>query len=171
MSDLVNFRTIFNGGSSRHRQDLTRQTEDVLMEVAPYAIDTDTGEFINKSPNSKLIKNGTINIQDKIQSYRDECDLYTVLNKVAKTGDVSLLHQRVGTFADIGDLPDNFHSMTEYLAAAEKKMAGLSQEEKEAVLADSSDKLDALIEKYLAQKKAAEPASGDSVSNVSGGDK
>ena len=79
-----------------------------FIEIPPYAKD-DKGKIINMTSEPVLKENGEFDIQDYIQSFYEDCDLYHLLAKVARTGDMSLLNQKQGVYADISNMPDNIH--------------------------------------------------------------
>ena len=57
--------------ASREPQDLSRQTEDVYIQVEPFAYDKETGDVINSTNRPIRIKSGSVNVYEKIQSYLD----------------------------------------------------------------------------------------------------
>lgn len=54
-----------------------------------------------------LIESGKRSIKDYINSFRDECDLNSIIAKVVRTGDPSPLSVRPGVFIDTTDTPSN----------------------------------------------------------------
>lgn len=54
-----------------------------------------------------LIESGKRSIKDYINSFRDECDLNSIIAKVVRTGDISPLSVRPGLFIDTTDTPSN----------------------------------------------------------------
>ena len=54
-----------------------------------------------------LVESGKRSIKDYINSFRDECDLNSILAKVVRTGDPSPLSVRPGLFIDTTDTPSN----------------------------------------------------------------
>lgn len=54
-----------------------------------------------------LIESGKRSIKDYINSFRDECDLNSIIAKVVRTGDLSPLSVRPGVFIDTTDTPSN----------------------------------------------------------------
>ena len=103
-------------------------------EIPAYATN-ENGEVINMSRYPKFKRVKDLDIQPKIQSYYEEVDLYHVLSKVAINGDISLLStNKSGFYADISDVPDNFHDLVKLKEKAAEKFSNLNDEEKAAVL-------------------------------------
>lgn len=119
--------------SKRYSLDLSRETEDTYIAIPPLATNKD-GEVINMSTKTKLMKNGKVNVQEKIQSYHDEVDLYHILNRVAKPEDAIVLHGYDKAYADISDMPSDIHSMVNSNSTANASFNSLSDNEKQAVL-------------------------------------
>lgn len=58
------------------------------------------------------VKDEKIKTKDLIDSFKDDVGVYNILEKVKRTGDVSLLgHRGRNTYQDISDLPDNLHDL------------------------------------------------------------
>lgn len=55
----------------------------------------------------RLVESGKRSIKDYINSFRDECDLKSIIAKVVRTGDISPLSVRPGLFIDATDTPKN----------------------------------------------------------------
>ena len=138
------------------RQDLSRKFEEVFTEIAPFSYDKDSGEILNKTSKPIIKKIGNVNVYDKIQSYKQDCDIYTILSRFSKTGDTSLLNQRVGFFGDIINIPDNLHDFNKYNADLAEKLKKFSPELQEAIKGNDSATLSDLIHKevMLALQKA-----------------
>lgn len=102
--------------------------------IKPFTTDPDTGEILNPTSESKLVKAGTRDLQEEIQSYRDT-SLYSVLEKVAFyndtiTGEEPELNVKKGSYdVDITDLPDNINDVSQYLK--NNKNFNFSEKEKE----------------------------------------
>lgn len=88
--------------------------------IKPFTTDPDTGEVLNPTSEPKLVKAGTRDLQEEIQSYRDT-SLYSVLEKVAFyndtiTGEEPELNVKKGAYdVDITGLPDNINDVSQYL--------------------------------------------------------
>ena len=119
--------------SKRFPIDLSRETEDTYIAIPPLATNKD-GEVINMSTETKLMKNGKVNIQEKIQSYHDEVDLYHILDRVAKPEEAVELYGRTKSYGDISGMPDNLNDIANSKTTASASFNSLSDTEKEAVL-------------------------------------
>ena len=60
-------------------QDLSNEFEETFEEIPPYAKD-EKGNWLNDTSVPKLVPTGKINIQDRIQSYYDDVDIYKIQN-------------------------------------------------------------------------------------------
>lgn len=58
------------------------------------------------------VKEDKILTQELIDSYKDDVGVYNILEKVRRTGDMSLLgHRGRNTYVDVSELPDNLHDL------------------------------------------------------------
>lgn len=129
--------------AGREPQDLSRETEDVYVQVEPFAYDKETGDVINSTNRPIRIKSGSVNVYEKIQSYAADCDIYSVLAKYSITKDESLLNKKVGSFADLTNLPTNIHELQSYLDSINSKLDSLAPEIKDNIFNDKE--LDSII--------------------------
>lgn len=67
----------------------------------------------------------TIDRYASIQSFKDECDISNIVNRVIMTGDASLLQRRSSTFGDFTDLPSDLHSLEMVMKNAEAAYASM----------------------------------------------
>lgn len=93
--------------------DCSNVYDKQYVEIVPYTKDAKTGKYLNESSVSIFKENGKINIQEQIDSYRDSCDIYKIIDKYNASGDMSLLNQRKGVFVDITDFPDDSSILSE----------------------------------------------------------
>ena len=112
--------------------DCSNKFKDVFIELPPYAKD-EKGVIINNKNETCLRHNGTINIDDEIQSYRDECSLSSILKKVALTRDFTLLQQVEGAYLDVSNAPKSIHDVPGYLDTTSENFSKLSIEEKQVI--------------------------------------
>lgn len=117
-------------------QDLSRETEEVFEEVAPFAIDPETGDLLNKTSQPMLISKGFINVHDKIQSFAKEADIYSILEKFAASGDQTLLNARECGYGDLTQLPDNLNDFAQYVRNNFKALDNLNPELAKLVIDD-----------------------------------
>lgn len=127
--------------------------------IKPFSVDPDTGEVLNPTSEPKLVKCGTRDLQEEIQSYKDT-SLYAVLEKVAFyndtiTGEEPELNIKSGAYGvDLSDMPDNINDVSQYLKNEKNiktpEAAGSRSE------AARSDELDSLNEKEAAENKEGE---------------
>lgn len=118
--------------------DLSNPYEETFIELEPYARN-DKGEFLNDSPFPKLVSNGKVNVQERIDSFRDDVDLYKILDKVLTTGDISYLDRKAGFYGDISDLPDNYNDLQDYYKNVSKEFNTLPDDLKDLIRNGASD--------------------------------
>ena len=97
--------------------DLSNEFEEVFEEVAPFAIDAETGKLLNPTSQPMIISKGKINVQERIQSYASQADIYSVLEKYAATGDSNLLNARSCSYGDISEYPNDLNGYAQYCRA------------------------------------------------------
>lgn len=113
--NVIKFNSMFNRVVPIIYQDLSREEEDVFQELIPYAIDPETGKFLNDSSVPKLVQTGKVNVQERIQSFAKECDLYSILEKFAYSDDPALINARACQYGDISELPNNLNDYTAFV--------------------------------------------------------
>lgn len=74
----------------------------------------------------KLIKTGTTNIYEKIQQFKDECDIKNILNRIAN-GDYSMLRNG-GQYGDFSNLPKSLNELQAFNKEAEMNFMKLPKE-------------------------------------------
>lgn len=109
------FNHMYGKGVARTPINATNRIVDIKTLVEPYAVDVKSGKVINKSNKYKLVKTGQFDIYEKIQSYKDDCDIYKILEKFAVANDPSLINQRIGSFGDFTNIPDNVNEFNSYV--------------------------------------------------------
>ena len=96
-------------------QDLSNEFEDTYEEIPPFSRD-EKGNWLNDTSVPKLVSTGKINIQERIQSFFDDVDIYKILERFAYTGDMALFSQRESyeNDIDISSIPTNFNDFNDY---------------------------------------------------------
>lgn len=133
----VQFRSMWNNPFGVVGQDLSDPFLDTFIEIPPFTRD-DKGNFINDTSVPKFKKTGKINVQEQIQSYADEVDIYKILEQFAATGDDSLLNRVNGFYSDISEVPTNFNDYQDYLIKNINNLDYVSKELKEKILTGES---------------------------------
>lgn len=134
--ESVSFRTAYNPVVEPTFLDLSCEEEDIFEEVAPFAVDVKTGKFLNESSVPKIISKGKINIQDKIQSFAKEVDMYSILEKFAYSGDTSFLNARDCSYGDLSQLPNDLNGFANYTRDTYNKLAEINPEIAKMILDD-----------------------------------
>ena len=73
---------------------------------------------------------GQYSIYDKIQSFRDSCELSTILERFQKTGDVEILQKRKAVFADVTEMPTTYADVLKLNIASEQLFNSLTAEQR-----------------------------------------
>lgn len=151
------FRTMYSG-IEKTAEDCSDPYQKTYKELPPYAVDPETKKILNKKSVPILVEDEPFNIDEYIQSFKDDCDIYTILEKFALSGctDQSLINKGVMSFGDISELPDNFNDLNEYFTEANKKLSSFSKDVATQILDDTVSVDD--IQKELSDKIVAEEA-------------
>lgn len=125
---VVAFRSMWSNPFGINGQDLSRETEEVFEEVQPFALDPKTGDLLNKTSQPMLVSKGFINVHDKIQEFAKDCDIYSILERFAASGDAGLLNARQCGYGDISELPTNLNDYAQYVNAHFKALDSMNPE-------------------------------------------
>ena len=128
------FRTMYDNPYPDEGIDLSNEMEDIFIEVQPYAVDPETGKFLNDSSVPKIIPNGKVNVQERIQSFAKEVDLYSILEKFAYSDDVALINARQCGYGDISSIPNNINDIALMARASIDKLESMNPELAKMVL-------------------------------------
>lgn len=132
----VAFRSMWCNPFGIIGQDLSRENEEIFEEVQPFAIDPYSKKLLNDSSQPKLISKGFINVHDKIQEYAKDCDIYSILERFAASGDASLLNARNAAYGDISVLPNNLNDFAQFVNTNFKTLDSLNPELAKMVIDD-----------------------------------
>ena len=89
---------------------------DVYQELPPFTVDKETGKVVNPTSQIKLVKVGTEDIQEKIDSYYDSSCLQVQLAHLAEgSGDPSVLNSVKGQYLDVSEVPTDVEDLITYL--------------------------------------------------------
>lgn len=125
-SEKVVFRSMWSNPYGFETQDLSNEFEEVFEEVPAYAVDPCTGKFLNNSSVPKIISKGKINVQERIQSFEKEVDLYSILEKFAYSGDTALLNARKCDYADLSELPNDLNGFALFTKSQFDKLKSMN---------------------------------------------
>lgn len=92
-------------------------------------VETYTGRY-DKNGDLQLVSTGTENLYDKIQAEAAACDMDNILRRFAN-GDISVLSQSQGIYADVADAPMHFTDALNMVRAVEADFDKLSAEDRE----------------------------------------
>lgn len=137
----------FYKGIVKKGQDLSNPYEQTYIELPPYAVD-EKGKLINEKSVPVKKKADKINVQEKIQSFEEECNIYTILAKFNMTGDVSYLNQREGVYMDSTGIANNLNDLNAQFNGAMALNDTLPKEIGQKVLDEniSNDEIMAAVE-------------------------
>ena len=100
-------------GRKKSALNYSRKLEKQYVEIPPYARD-DKGKFINDSARPILKEIDPLDIDAYIQSFKEDTDIYKILEKAYYANDPTYLNRKVGGFyGDISDLPADPFAMEE----------------------------------------------------------
>lgn len=141
-------------GCKKSVLNYTNKFIDDYKLLKPYEKDLKTGEFLNDSVEPKLVKVGKINVYERIQSYKDDCNIYKILERVIKTGDEGLLNISSGSYADITGIPTNIHDMTRLLNDTQyndlvKKLEVSKVNDNQTLINSIDDKIKQALASYI----------------------
>lgn len=92
-------------------------------------VETFTGRY-DKNGDLQLVNTGMENLYDKIQAEAAACDMDNILRRFAN-GDISVLSQSQGIYADVADAPMHFTDALNMVRAVEADFDKLSAEDRE----------------------------------------
>lgn len=156
----VRFNFMYGSGVVKTGQDLSNTKEPIYKELPPYAVD-DKGNFLNKSSFPKLEKVGEIDVQEQIDSYADEVNIYKILERFALSGgDNTIINRSVGSFGDFVEIPDNLHDFDMYVGSKIDDIKKYDPDLAKVILSEASTEADikAAIDKYVLGKVNAPKA-------------
>lgn len=130
------FRTAWNNPFKPVGIDCSNTKEKLYEEILPYTKD-ENGKLINDSPYSIFVEKGYVDIQEKIQSYAKECDIYSILEKFANSGDESFIQKSVGYYGDISSVPTNLNDFNDLVNNGIDNIMAMPEEIGKAILNDS----------------------------------
>lgn len=113
--------------------DYSRKLEKQFVEVAPYAKD-EKGKFINEKSVPVLMETEPIDVDAQIQSYKDDVDIYKILEKWMLSGDNSLINPNghkawedmpKNQVYDYTEYPDNIHDLADSFDGAAEMLNGV----------------------------------------------
>lgn len=85
--------------------------------------------MLDIAPNGeqKLVKTGTMDIQQEINSHRDLCDVKSIIDRFTMSGDLDKL-QAKGAYVDFSEMPKNLAEVHALMRKSEDIYNGLSAE-------------------------------------------
>ena len=127
---------------ARTAQDLSRRTEKTFINVPPYTLNPDAlgddDRFLNKSDTFILVPGPDKDIQDDIQSFASDCDIYNILRRAASGLDVSNSFTGQGIYGDFSAIPTNPLDVESQQRELRQSLDSVPADVKEAVLSELS---------------------------------
>lgn len=137
----MKFNSMFGPGVEKTGLDYSNTKEPIYTEIPPYTKD-ENGEWLNDSSFPKIVQTGYIDVQEKIQSYADDVDIYKILERFAYSGDTTLINRSHGIYTDVSDIPDNLHSFNEYVGSNLEALKNIDSDLAKAILSEDSTESD-----------------------------
>lgn len=158
----MKFNSMFGPGVERTGLDYSNTKEPIFTEIPPYTKDSE-GNWLNDTSFPKIIKTGYVDVQEKIQSFADDVDIYKILERFAYSGDTAVINRSHGVYSDITNIPDNLHSFSEYVGKNLDTLKNIDSDLAKAILNEDSTESDiaAAYNKSVAKKVAADKAVTD----------
>lgn len=103
--------------------------ERFYTSIGDPIVQTFTGRY-DKNGDLQLVSTGTENLYDKIQAEAAACDMDNILRRFAN-GDISVLSQSQGIYADVADAPMHFTDALNMVQAVQVEFDKLPAEERE----------------------------------------
>ena len=105
------------------------RVERVYTNHGDPEVTTFTGRY-DENGDLKLVMTGTENLYDKIQAEAASCDMDIILRRFAN-GDISVLSQSQGIYADVADAPMHFTDALNMVRSVEEEFDRLPASERE----------------------------------------
>lgn len=137
----MKFNFMYGPGVEKTGLDYSNTKEPIYTEIPPYTKDAN-GEWLNDSSFPKIVQTGFVNVQEKIQSYADDVDIYKILEKFAYSGDTTLINRSHGIYTDVSNIPDNLHSFNEYVGSNLEALKNIDPDLAKAILSEDSTESD-----------------------------
>lgn len=87
---------------------------------------------LDKDGNEEFYVKGKTNVYEKIQMFKDSCDIEKLLIQVTETGDLSLINKTTPFFMDMEDMPENIFEAHQKILEAQNYFYELPLETREA---------------------------------------
>ncbi len=137
----MKFNSMFGPGVDKTGLDYSNTKEPIYTEIPPYTKD-ENGEWLNESSFPKIVQTGYIDVQEKIQSYADDVDIYKILERFAYSGDTTLINRSHGIYTDVSNIPDNLHAFNEYVGSNLEALKNIDPDLAKAILSEDSTESD-----------------------------
>ena len=133
------FRSMWCNPYEPVKQDLSNEYEDTFIEIAPFTRD-EKGNWLNDTSVPKLVSNGKVNVQERIQSFADDVDIYKILERFAYSGDMALINQRpaMSNDVDVSNLPNNLNDFNDVFNEMKDNLGSLHPDLAKMVLDDKT---------------------------------
>lgn len=136
--ERVIFRNMWSNPYGIKQFDLSNKLEEVFEEVEPFAVDPDTGKLLNPSSQPILISKGFIDVQERIQSFAKDTDIYAILERFAVSGDTALINARDAGFGDVSEIPTNLNDIAQFVSTRFKALDNMHPELARMILENAS---------------------------------
>ena len=130
--------------------DYHQETIKQYVSVPPYTKNKD-GSFLNDTPYYKLVRVADKNVQEYIQSFKDETDLSTIIKRLTINGQMPTLQDFINnnTFGDVSNFDRNAVDPVKALNDQVKALQNEVLQTKEKLKAANNDELAKKIVKAI----------------------
>lgn len=134
----IKFNGMFSGVPVKPL-DLSNSKQEQFEEIPPFTKDAD-GKWLNDTSQPKLISKGFTDVDEYINSFKDDVDIYKLLEKIALTGDWSLANQREGfENVDTTKFPSDIHeAVNSFSDHVDYMRKNFTKEEIQLILSDTA---------------------------------
>lgn len=137
----MKFNSMFGPGVKKTGLDYSNRKEPIYTEIPPYTKDDD-GNWLNETSFPKIVQTGEVDVQEKIQSYADDVDIYKILERFAYSGDTALVNRSPGVYSDITEIPTDLHSFNQYVGDNLELLKNIDPDLAKAILNEDSTESD-----------------------------
>lgn len=137
----MKFNSMFGPGVEKTGLDYSNTKELIFTEIPPYTKGED-GEWLNETSFPKIVQTGVVDVQEKIQSYAEDVDIYKILERFAYSGDTTLINRSQGVYTDVSNIPDNLHDFNSYVGANLETLKNIDSDLAKAILNEDSTESD-----------------------------
>ena len=145
--------------------DYNKKDIDNGKVVEEYGYEYDYKEEYDKNGVRKLVIKGRHSVYDKIQSYKDDVDIYKILARYFN-GDISVIDKNKGFYADITSIPKTFSEFHNKIVEGQNIYNGLPTDFKQMFGNDINQFMASIYDKSFDEKLLQYNMSKQKINNI-----